>query len=278
MAPRTLLVVLVPLLLASVAASSRARAQEPTASETALAREQYQDGMHFAQSGHWEQAFQAFSRAYGLVHRPALLANLASAEAQTGRLVEAAEHDRQFLREVTSGREAQQRPAVQAALDALDARIPRARFVPSDSRPTDVYTLDDDTLPRAAIGTPLPIDPGDHTLVVKADDVEIARARFTIHEGESTDVAIEVHRPVVDTHVHPIDTPDTHVVGEVGVHNDVPSPPPVSHDDGGVFASPVFWVIVGALAVAGGVVAAVLLTQGGREPFGGANLGTVTVQ
>jgi hypothetical protein len=269
------------LFVAILAVSRVAVAQDtPSASDTALAREQYQDGMQFAQSGHWEQAYGAFSRAYGLVHRPALLANLASAEAQTGRLVEAAEHYRQFLREVTSGREASQRSAVQTALDALDGRIPRARIVPDGSRPGDTYALDGRPIPSAAIGTPYPIDPGDHVLVVTADGAEIGRTSFTMRESESRDVGVQIHRPAPrGTDAHPVDT-TVHETHDIQVHHDdvIAPPPPVEHhDDGGVLASPVFWVIVGIVVAAGAAVGIVLATQGGRDPFGGGNLGTVVV-
>ena len=167
----------------------------PSASETALAREQHNEGMAHARAGRWPAAYGAFARAYALVRRPLVLLNLAGAEEQTGRLVESAEHYRQFLREVTSGREAQQRPVAEQGLSRVEPRIPRARFILEGTRPADTYALDDKPLAPAVMGSPLPLDPGTHTLVVRHAEGELGRITFVLAEGEAQDVRLTVTRP-----------------------------------------------------------------------------------
>ena len=278
MALRPLLSVVFAVLLA-VACAQSARAQEaPSASETALAREQYRDGMAHAQAGRWPEAYAAFSRAYNLVRRPLVLLNLASAEEQTGRLVESAEHFRQFLREVTTGRDAAQRPVAEQGLARVEPRIARARFVLDAARSSDSYVLDTQSIATAAMGTALPLDPGEHTLIVSNAGAEIGRVTFTLAEGEAKDVPVAVTRPaqalVVTTRpdLTPHDVPPSR-------DDEHPAPPPrrVPPPSGGLFSSPVFWVIVGVVVVGGATAGVVVATSGGSEPFSG-NLGSISVR
>ena len=233
-------------LLVTQGASSAHAQPGPSASETALAREQYRDGMTHAEAGRWPAAYAAFSRAYSLVRRPLVLLNLAGAEEQIGRLVESAEHYRQFLREVTTGREAQQRSVAEQGLARVEPRIPRARFMLAAARNTDTYLLDDAALATAAMGTALPLDPGAHTLVVTNAEREIGRVSFTLREGETKDVLVTVTRPTTAAVVGPQTPPTLPRVGPTGprrvdiLPRNGEEPPPSrsrTEESGSVFAS-----------------------------------------
>ena len=273
------LAVALSLSLGSVGA---ARAQQaPSASETALAREQFREGMGHAQASRWQDAYAAFSRAYSLVRRPLVLLNLAGAEEQTGRLVQAAEHYRQFLREVTSGREAQQRPVAEQGLARVEPRIPRARFMLAQARSTDSYVLDDQPISAAVMGTALPLDPGAHTLVVRSDGSEIGRIAFTLAEREAKDVLVSVTRPTQPVALVPradAATANTRVA-ILPRNGEDPLPAPRERDDegGGVLASPVFWIIVGVVVIGGATAGVLVATSGGSDPYSG-NLGSIPIR
>lgn len=261
----------------------RAHAQEaPSASETALAREQYNEGMAHAREGRWPAAYAAFSRAYALVRRPLVLLNLAGAEEQTGRLVESAEHYRQFLREVTSGREAQQRPVAEQGLARVEPRIPHARFILEGTRSSDTFLLDDKPLAAAVVGSPLPLDPGTHTLVVRAADAEIGRIRFVLAEREAQDVRLTVTRPAESvaerTPLPEVRDPDA-TPREIGVlpRNGEERPAPRREESGGILSSPIFWVVVGVVVIGGATAGVLIATSGEQAPFSG-NLGSIPVR
>jgi len=275
-AGRTLLSVILTALLGLALVRSAQAQEAPSASETALAREQFRAGMAHAEAGRWPDAYASFSRAYALVRRPLVLLNLASAEEQTGRLVESAEHYRQFLREVTTGREAAQRPVAEQGLARVEPRIPRARFVLDAARSSDSYVLDTQPIATAAMGTPLPLDPGAHTLVVSSAGAEIGRVTFTLAEAEAKDVPVAVTRPV---QVVAVDTPPngSHRDGILPRNGEEPLPRPHEDEGGGLLASPVFWVVVGVVVVGGATAGVLVATSGGGDPFSG-NLGSISVR
>lgn len=274
---------LVVMLLLSLASATPLMAQDgPSASETALAREQFREGMAHAQAGRWPEAHAAFQRAYGLVRRPLVLLNLASAEEQTGRLVESAEHYRQFLREVTSGREAQQRSVAEQGVARVEARIPRARFMLAGARSSDTYALDDKPIATAAMGTALPLDPGPHTLVVFSAGSEIGRVAFTLAEGEAKDVLVTVTRPVERVAAVEPAAGDGATNTRVAIlprngEDALPAARGTDEDDGGVLASPVFWIIVGVVVVGGATAGILVTTSGGSDPYSG-NLGSIPIR
>ena len=217
------------------------------------------------------------------VRRPLVLLNLAGAEEQTGRLVESAEHYRQFLREVTSGREAQQRPVAEQGLSRVEPRIPRARFILEGTRPADTYALDDKPLAPAVMGSPLPLDPGTHTLVVRHAEGELGRITFVLAEGEAQDVRLTVTRPAAPvaerTPLPEVRDPDAppREAGILPRNGEAPPAAPARDEGGGLLASPVFWVVVGVVVLGGATAGVLVATRGSEAPFSG-NLGSIPVR
>lgn len=255
------------LLVALLTIPAGAAAQEPSAADVALARRQFEEGMAAARASRWDAAREAFERSYTLVRRPRILANLATAQAQTGRLVEAAESYRQFLREVSSGPDAATRPGVQHELAALEPRIPEVRITIEGLRPQDRVTLDGAEVSRAALGVPVPINPGSHRLVVTRGSAELESEPFSVAESEHRELNLEL--PVRA----PLPAPGRDVPRVREPDRLEPEPEPedevgASDEGGGVLSSPIFWVVVG-LVVAGGVTGGVLIATGESDPPAG---------
>ncbi len=241
-----------------------ASAQAPTASQRSLARRQFQDGVAAARTGDWDAAFDAFQSSYALVSRPITLLNLAGAMVQTGHLVEAAEAYRRFIREA-EGSAARHVSAAEQALHDLEARIPAVRLRVLGFEEGDVLTLDGWEISEAVLDEELPVDPGEHELVVTRAGHPPLRMELGAREGASRELVVDArpeHWPAEGETAHASDA-HAEVLGPTGV-----APP---DEGGGVLSSPVFWVITVAILVAAGVLTGVLIaTSGsGRDPVTG---------
>ena len=234
---------------------SRAHAQ--SASEQALARDQFREGVRAAQEQRWQDAVDAFQRSLELAPRAMTMMNLAGALAQVGRLVESSEAYRMFISEAQSGAAARVRGEAEAQLHALEGRIPHVRLQIHNRLDSDTVTLDEYQLSAAAMGSALPVDPGDHTLTISRDGHEPRSVTFTAQEGVQSEVVLEAWPDLAAT---------DH--GE-GNPLEQPLPPPVeSHT---VFDEPAFW-IVGSVILAGliaGGIAIGVTTQSAPPPFFG---------
>lgn len=228
-------------------AQTPAEPTAPTAAETTLAREQFRVGVETARSGRWWEALEAFTRSYELAPRPLTLLNLAGAQVETGHLVEGSESYRRFIREA-EGRAAEQVPAAQEALAAVEPRIARVRLEITNLGRADVVELDDAALSEAVLGAELPVNPGEHVVRVERDEQEIGRESFRVEEGERRAEPVHVLLP----------------------------PPPVELDGDdtvssgpSIFTSPWFWVVVGVVVVGASIGIGVAVASGGQDPFTG---------
>src|SRR5262245_47720435 len=119
-----------------------AAAPSPLPSEVELSREQVRRGVEAARSGRWDEAREAFSRAYRLAPRPLTLLNLAGAQSQTGQLMEAAASYRRFLREAVGPTWGPHRETAQGALVQVERRIPHVRLRVRGLAADDAVTMD----------------------------------------------------------------------------------------------------------------------------------------
>jgi len=252
---------------------SSAQAQEASASERALARRAFQQGMDAARAERWEDARVAFARAYQLVHRPRVLLNLATAQVETGHLVEGAENYRNYVRD--AGEDGDPRLIREAThrLAEVEARTPRLTLLVTGLGPDDELLLDDTSVSRAVLSAQLPVNPGTHQLRVMRAGAQVARTQVTLVEGAEQSLRLEVpasRRIVGGTSVpgpeqaarDGSETPEHGVLEPTPDHPDSPS-------SGGAWRSPWLWIAVG-LVVAGGVTAGVLLTRdSGQSAYSG---------
>ncbi len=219
-----------------------------TSGEVALAREQFERGVAAAQSGRWADAREAFARAYDLHPHPTTLLNLAGAEAETGRVVAAAEHYRKVVRDAAVT--AEERAAAEQALARVEKRAARVRVVVDGRRlAADRVEIDGAAIASAAVGEDLPIDPGEHAAVLKRNGAEVARRGFALREAESRTVSLDAPAP-----------PAT------------PAPATAETSGGGLLASPWFWAAVGVVVVGG--TFATVCAAGACSGSGGAHPAT----
>ena len=265
------------LVVCTAATAELAHAQDavPSAAERAAAREAYTAGVAAANASDWPVAHEQFARSYGLFPHPRTLLNLAGAQAQTGRLVEAMESYRTYVREAeAAGEDAASRTAAQAELAELDPRIPRATFAVDGLLEADELRLDDTTVSHAVVGTALPVNPGDHRLSVARLTREVIGRDFSAAEGERLELSLVVPAP-------PPPPPEDDVsTGEDGgmqlVVGDDQRP---MYQDDSPFTKWWFWAITGGVLIAAIVTTGVVVANAQDDPFqGNAGQGIVTVE
>ena len=142
-------------------------AQEATPEVRAAARQQFESGVSAAHEARWEQAREAFRLSYELFPHHSTLLNLAGSEAETGRLVEAAETYRRFLREAPA--DDARRALASATLSELEARIPQLRVLGAPASASELR-VDGRAMPVRVLDAALPLDPGTHALRVESPE------------------------------------------------------------------------------------------------------------
>jgi hypothetical protein len=234
--------------LALLSLGGIARAQEPTGADIERARALFVQGVEATRAERWEAARIAFERSLAIVDLPNTRLNLASAQAHTGRLVAAVENYRRFLTEATGAAE-RFRADAEAALAAVEPRIPRLRLRLRGLLPSDRLEVDGRALSREEAASAVPLDPGQHTVDVVRDGAVVARATFPLEEGVEREMPVAV-----------LPRPAT-----------APAPGDEDDDRDGrpLRRSPWLWTGVGAAVVAGVVTGVVLATRGGPGYYDG---------
>ena len=168
-------------------ASGPARAGDPAA-----AREQVKLGYQLAQEGKCEEAIPHFVESLKLDPKAITLINLAACEEKTAKLADALGHWVEArARAQTEGNTAIQEEAEKKA-KALESRIPKLTIVLAGATPDAEVVRDGVALGAASMGVPLPVNPGAHTLVVRAKDHEDTSENVTLVEGESKRVELKL--------------------------------------------------------------------------------------
>jgi hypothetical protein len=161
--------------------------------DRATARELGQDGQAALDAKDYAAAEDHFRRADALFHAPTLLLGYARAEAGLGKLVSASEAYNRIIREgAPVGAPDAFVKAVEAAkaeTSAVEARIASVTVVVSGPDSPTV-TLDDQSLPIAALGVRRPVDPGSHVVKATASGWNPTEASFTVLDGGTANTTL----------------------------------------------------------------------------------------
>jgi hypothetical protein len=159
------------------AAPAHAQDRDPAAAEAL-----FQAGRKAYDVGSYAEACRKFSESQRLDPGAGTLINLAACREKTQELSLAWEAWQEALRALPQGDE--RRPEVEHRAKTLDARLPRLVVVLAPNAPTDArITRDGVLLGSAALGVPIPVDPGKHTVEVNAAGRASKRYQITIAEG-----------------------------------------------------------------------------------------------
>lgn len=222
-------------------------ADDTAASKVQVARRLYDEGLEAVNKSRWSVAYEKFKASYELAPRVLTLFNLAASQAQTGRVVDATESYRRFLRETADGRYPDLRTDATAQIEALEARTSQLTLEIKQLAASDTILLDQVTFPHAGLREPLPMNPGEHAVSISRDGLTVARREFQLAPGAAETITI-VLPAKVDLQLSPASPTAT----STGMPRDAGAPPP-PRDEGGVLSSPWFWTAV--VVIAGGAAA-----------------------
>lgn len=191
---------LILILVITVAASSEAFAQAAATQTVKLpvARRLYDEGVDAADKGQWSIAYDRFKASYELVPRIHTLFNLACAQSQTGRLVEATENYRRFLRDASTGSHPDLRAQATSQLELIERQLAHLTIDVGNLDPGDTIAVDEVELPAAVLHQSLPMNPGPHVARIQRGSQVIASRAITLASGAAESVRIELPvKPVV---------------------------------------------------------------------------------
>ena len=211
-------------LVALLTRTATARAGDPAAADAL-----FKEALALLDEGKWSEACPKFKASFDFDPSVSTLINLARCSEHDGKLATAwgqlAEAQRLNLDAPAGPRRSQLEAHIKKLSDALSTRLPRVRLVLAGAAPQAevAITRDGVAVPSSALGQALPMDPGEHVVSVAAPGYVTAERRFTITEGQSLDVTLELKTagsevgpsPVPPPEVAPVPEPPRPVV-EVG--------------------------------------------------------------
>lgn len=153
--------------------------------EVAAARALFDEGLALSDAGEWEQAADRFDRALQLRWSAPIAYNLAHAQAQRGKLLEAAE----ILRAIRADAETSpdMLELVSNELSQVEARF---AFVTIDAPEDSVVHLDGEPVAPALLGVRVPVNPGEHGVELREEDEVVDQATFAVEEQGVAEVQL----------------------------------------------------------------------------------------
>jgi hypothetical protein len=177
---------IVPLGLFFAAAAFPAAAQTRDA---AGAEVLYRAGREAARRGDWETACGKLAESQRLDPAGGTLLNLADCEEHRGQLAHAWQHFVQAQALLPKGDARATYAKTRAA--AVDKRLPRLNVHLAEGSPAGTHVLrDDQELGAPSLGVSLPVDPGEHVVVARADGHVDGRVQVSLAEGDTRDVTV----------------------------------------------------------------------------------------
>lgn len=121
----------------------------------------------------------------------AVLMEAAEVEEQLGKLLEAQGHYNAAKEKANSSGASNTAKRIDEKLAALDKRIPHLTLQLASDAPAGAQVFRDGTqLEASALGTPVVLNPGDHTVVVKAPEHADGNYPIKLAEGDNQTVAV----------------------------------------------------------------------------------------
>ena len=196
-----------------------------------------QQGLAAAQAKNWELARQKFEASYALSPQPFMLFNLATAQEQTERLVDARKSYATFLASSTAADEAKFRAIAKQKQAALDKAIPTLTITAKGFAADTAIELDGRAVEA---GAALAVDPGEHAIAAKRGAQVLTQRTAKLARGARETIELIVPPSEITPRQPPPPPPPV-------------APPPSARTHTSVLRSK--WLWLGAGAVALGVAA-----------------------
>jgi hypothetical protein len=171
-------------------------AQEPGVESSAealkLAREQFGQALALQTAGDWAGALALLKQVAAVKATPQVRFNIALCEEKLGRLVAALGDYELAAADARAERADQVAEEVEARREALSKRIPKLTVTRGSGAEAAIVSLDGVALGDQVIGTPMPTDPGPHTVEARAPGFKPFRQSVRLNEQQSEQLAIQL--------------------------------------------------------------------------------------
>ncbi len=184
---------LVTITLVGAALPTQAFAQ--SGEQSAAADALFRQAVGLAKQKKFDQAIEKFQASYALEPARGTLQGLALAEEKAGRIASASGHYRELVDISREAHDGAREKAAKKRLEALDPRVPHLSVSVKVQRSGAEVLLDGAVLPKGALATSLPADPGKHTITARADDGSRFSSEVELKEGESKEIVVEWEAP-----------------------------------------------------------------------------------
>jgi hypothetical protein len=168
------------------------REPPPSSSGLKMAQDFVEEGRALAQRGQWAEALVRFQRAASVSTRtsPQIAFYVGSAESHVGKLVAAQVDLRRAIDLARTAGNTRVLDAAQAELPELEARTPTVSITVKGAAAPTGLAIDGAALGVAALGAPVPLDPGDHVIVVELPSGRVSKS-VTLVERQRATLAID---------------------------------------------------------------------------------------
>jgi len=202
-------------LVGAVLSSGSARAQD--ARDPAAAEELFRQGRAASEKKDYASACAKFRESNRLDPAVGTVFNIADCEEKLGRLATSWTLFQEVVQRLPATDD--RRSIAEKRAQKLEPRVPKLTVHLSHSERTDIIVKRDGVLlGNASLDTPLPVDPGDHTVVVEAPGTRPAEFHTTIAEGQRSalEVALGEAAPAGSNVITPPKTEPTPAPGATG--------------------------------------------------------------
>jgi hypothetical protein len=160
--------------------------------EIALARKWFREGEQAEKSKDYAAALERFEKALAIKTTPQLLLRVGSAQERLGRLVEAMLSYDRALEAANAAALKDVAAVAKDQADALRPRLPTLTLEPAATYDGLTVALDGVALSAATLGSKLPVNPGEHQLVIEANGHQKLAKTITLAESEAKKLPFEL--------------------------------------------------------------------------------------
>jgi hypothetical protein len=179
-----------------------ALAQDPAAEATSpealkRAREQFSQALALQTAGDWAGALALLKEVAAVKTTPQVRFNKALCEEKLGKLVQALGDYELAAADARAEKAEQVAEEAEARLESVRQRIPRITVRRGAGADAAIVSLDGVSLGDQVIGTPMPTDPGPHTIEAKAPGFKPFRQsiRLAEQQSEALEITLEAEPP-----------------------------------------------------------------------------------
>jgi PEGA domain len=178
------------LLLATAPARAADAAQETSVEALKRAREQFGQALALQTAGDWAGALALLKEVAAVKSTPQVRFNIALCEEKLGRLVAALGDYELAAADARAENAEQVADEVEVRLELLRQRIPKLIVTRGAGAEAALIAVDGVSLGDRVVGTPMPTDPGPHTVEARAPGFKPFRRSVRVAEQESQTVEI----------------------------------------------------------------------------------------